>query len=199
MITVPNEIEAFLQFDDVVSLNRAIRDKTDEIILQLSDEADRVRALFEWVRDHIPHTKDLGADVVTCTSIEVFREGTGICFPKTHLLASMLRYIGVPCGFCYQIFEDPSDPDQGSLTLHGLNGIWLKTTGRWHRVDPRGNSGNICAEFSLDEERIAFPDMKFMDSSVYAVPLKQVVDGLKEADNMESLWSKLPSIERAAE
>ena len=66
-------------------------------------ETERARALFEWVRDHIPHTHDVGGEEVTCSSIEVFEAGTGICYAKSHLLAAMMRYVGIPCGFCYQV------------------------------------------------------------------------------------------------
>jgi len=44
-------------------------------------------------------------DVVTCSASEVLREGTGICFAKSHLLAALLRAVGIPAGLCYQVYQ----------------------------------------------------------------------------------------------
>ena len=91
MKPIPNNLEAFLQFDDIVSVDESIRSKTKEIVGSLTTDTDRAKAIFEWVRDNIPHTKDISEEIVTCSSIQTFQEGTGICFPKAHLLASMMR------------------------------------------------------------------------------------------------------------
>lgn len=195
---MPKDIEAFTRFDDVVTLNEGVRSKANEIVAGEVNETAQAKALFEWVRDRIPHTKDIEQEVVTCTSTEVLEEGTGICFAKSHLLAAMMRHAGIPCGFCYQVFENPLDLTPDSLALHGLNAIWLSETGRWHRMDPRGNRDDIHAEFSLLEELLAFPEMRFLDDCIYAAPLDQVVAGLRGADSITTLWPKLPSVAAAS-
>jgi len=194
MKLIPNDLDAFLHFDEVVSISDAIRSKTQEIVHSLESDIDRSKAIFEWVRDNIHHTKDLGAEVVTCSSIDTFSEGTGICFAKSHLVASMMRSEGIPCGFCYQVFDNPVATDSDSLALHGLNAIYLESTSRWHRLDPRGNRVDVNAEFSVDREILAFPDMLFMDDCIYAAPLKKVVQGLQTASNITGLWTDLPAI-----
>lgn len=193
---VPNEIEAFLRFDDVISIDDNIRAKSEELASAADNEAGRAKNIFDWVRDHIPHSKDIGEERVTCTSIEVFAAGTGICFPKSHLLASMMRHVGIPCGFCYQVFENPLSQVKESLALHGLNAIKIQETGAWHRIDPRGNRDDIHAVFSLEEERLAFPEMEFLDSCVYSSPIDAVVAGLRGARSIEQLWPVLPSVLR---
>lgn len=194
MTLVPNNLESFLQFDETVSVNHVIRKKTKEIVQAIESDVGKARAIFEWVRDTIPHTKDIAGDIVTCSAIDVFEQGTGICFAKSHLVAVMMRLEGIPCGFCYQLFKNDLASTINSMALHGLNAIFLESTSQWHRIDPRGNRDDIRGEFSTGEERLAFPDMPFMDDCVYAKPLQSVVDGLREAADISSLWPHLPSI-----
>jgi transglutaminase-like putative cysteine protease len=189
---VPNDLNAFLRLNGVVAVDDAIRAQTASLAAGIPDQTGRARAIFDWVRDEIPHTKDIAGEVVTCTAIETFGHKTGICFPKSHLLAAMLRHIGIPTGFCYQVFPNPAKAG-GPPALHGLNAIFLSETDRWHRIDPRGNRAGIHAVFSLDPESLAFPDMPFLDDCVYAEPLAQVVAGLEGALNIAALWRDLPS------
>jgi hypothetical protein len=196
MRLVPNKIEEFLQFDDVVSLDDSIRRRTDSITARTTDEASIAKSIFEWVRDRIPHSKDISAEVVTCTAIETYREGTGICFAKSHLLAAMMRHANIPCGFCYQVFDDLPNDSADTLVLHGMNAILLKETGKWHRIDARGNRDDIWSEFSLDRKVLVFPECAFLDDNVYAIPLEIVVNGLRNAKSLTSLWPNLPSVPR---
>ncbi|MGJ8673115.1 transglutaminase-like domain-containing protein [Rubritalea sp.] len=197
MKLVPDKLEAFLQFDEIVSVNHAIREKTEEIVQGIESDASKARAIFKWVRDTIPHTKDIEGDIVTCSAIDVFEQGTGICFAKSHLVAVMMRLEGIPCGFCYQLFENDLSSTPNSMALHGLNAVFLESTSQWHKIDPRGNRDDIRGEFSTGDEILAFPAMLFMDDCVYAKPLQSVVDGLREASDIASLWPHLPSIPNA--
>ena len=60
-----------------------------------------------------------------------------------------------PPGFCYQVFR--RSPPYNGLALHGLNSLYLPSVARWVRVDARGNTDTIDAQFSLTEEKLAFP------------------------------------------
>ena len=57
-------------------------------------------AAFRYVRDGIRHSFDSQEPLVTISSCDVLAAGTGICFAKSHLLAALLRGLGVPTGFC---------------------------------------------------------------------------------------------------
>ena len=83
----------------------AIIEHTQATTASLTQDIAKARALFEWVRDAIPHSSDIGTDVVTCTASEVLAHRTGLCYAKSHLLAAMLRCAGIPVGFCYQVFR----------------------------------------------------------------------------------------------
>ena len=161
----------------------------------IPDEVDKAQCLYEWVRDAIPHTNDAGLEIVTCTASEVLHHGTGTCFSKSHLLAAFLRAVGIPAGFCYQVLRlDP--PVNNELVLHGLNGIYLASLGRWIRVDARGNTRGVNAQFRIDTEQLAFPMEaaagEFLYDTIYAAPVQNVVNKLKKYESRRELWLDLP-------
>jgi transglutaminase-like putative cysteine protease len=170
--------------------------QTEALTSHLTDETAKARTLFEWVRDTIPHSSDLGTDVVTCTASDVLQQQTGLCYAKSHLLAAMLRCTGIPAGFCYQVFR--RDPPYHGLALHGLNGLYLPSLGRWIRVDPRGNTGTIDAQFSLTEEHLAFPIEphrgEFIYETIYTDPAPAVVAVLRAFTSLHALWPYLPEL-----
>lgn len=127
-----NRIEDYLAATDVIDwTDPAVTAKAKEIAGHRQGEVDKARHLFLWVRDAIPHSSDIGNEVVTCKASEVLREGTGICYAKSHLLAALLRAQGIPAGFCYQVLCQSAECSE--MVLHGLNGICLGTLGKWIR------------------------------------------------------------------
>jgi transglutaminase-like putative cysteine protease len=125
----------------------------------------------------------------------VLRHGTGICFAKSHLLAALLRAINIPSGFCYQVLRlDPHTDDE--LVLHGFNAIYLATLNKWIRVDARGNSNGINAQFSIKKEQLAFamdPEAdEFIYEAIFAAPVYSVVERLKMYSSLDDLWQDLP-------
>lgn len=143
---------------------------------------ESARALFEWVRDNIPHSGDIGATVRTCSATEVLKHGTGTCFSKCHLLAALLRAMCIPAGFCYQVLmNDP--PHDTSLVLHGLTGIYLSDHERWTAVDARGNTGSLDAQFSTHTPKLAFPmdpaAGEHLMETIYVWPLPAVIKQIK--------------------
>jgi len=173
----------------------AVREKALELTRSIPGDVEKARVLYEWVRDAIPHTNDAGLDIVTCTASEVLHHGTGVCFSKSHLVAALLRAVGIPAGFCYQVLRlDP--PANNELVLHGMNGIYLASIDKWIRVDARGNTGSINARFSLDREQLAFamdPSAgEFLYDTIYVAPVSNVVKGLKKYASRRDLWLDLP-------
>jgi transglutaminase-like putative cysteine protease len=172
-----------------------VRQKALELTRSLTDEIDKARCLYEWVRDAIPHTNDAGLDIVTCTASEVLHHGTGTCFSKSHLLAALLRANGIPAGFCYQVLRlDP--PVDNELVLHGLNGVYLSSLGKWIRVDARGNTRGVNAQFSVEKEQLAFAMEpaagEFIYDTIFAAPVSNVVDRLNRFTSRRELWLDLP-------
>jgi transglutaminase-like putative cysteine protease len=161
----------------------------------LETDVEQAMRLYQWVRDEIPHSKDAGHEVVTCRASDVLRQRTGICYAKSHLLAAMLRAVGIPAGFCYQVLR--KDPPYQGTEVHGLNGIFLRGLGRWIRVDARGNTGPINAQFDLEREQLAFavdPGRgEFTDETVYVEPLPVVVKCLQRFCCRSEMWAHLPT------
>ena len=193
---IPDDIQAFLLFDDVVDIREDIARKAADVIDGLASDVERARALFEWVRDSIPHSRDASREEVTCSATQVYDIGTGICYAKAHLLASMMRSQGIPCGFCYQVFESPVSKIPDTLALHGLNGVYLSSLDRWIRVDPRGNGPEVHAEFSVAEEKLAWPELEMLDDCVYSEPLPVVAEALTRFSSRTEMWPYLPSVKR---
>ena len=160
-----------------------------------------VRRLFEFVRDEVSHTCDVGGRSVTCIASEVLAQRTGICFAKSHLLAALLRAVGVPAGFVYQQLRQ--GPPATGFVLHGLNGAYLASVGRWVRFDARGNKPGVDAQFDLDCERLAFPTAtergERIDPAIYPAPNARIVAALSQCDKLEDVWARLPSELRGAQ
>jgi hypothetical protein len=166
--------------NDLREVDKVVVDESlADVVVRLSSILDR--------------QSDVGVEQVSCTSAEVLALGTGICFPKPHLVASMMRCVGIPCGFCYQVFKHSPEATSQNLTLHGLNAIYPNTTSAWHRIDPRGNRTEINMAFSTDADALAFPEMRFLNDCIYAEPLDIVVNGLRNAESITDLWANLLS------
>jgi transglutaminase-like putative cysteine protease len=156
------------------------------------DELSLIREIYEFVRDDIHHSGDIGAQEVTCKASEVLEAGHGICCAKSHLLAAMLRYFGVPVGFCYQKLA--SSRDLNKKFVHGLNAVYLKDFNKWIRLDARGNKPGVDAQFSIYEEKIAKPIRKALGEEdhpvIFMEPNPVVVEILMKSNNMEELWAQ---------
>lgn len=143
------------------------------------------KAAFEFVRDEIAHSWDVQDRRVTLSASQTLRDGVGLCFSKSHLLVAVLRSQGVPAGLCYQRLTD----DGRHFDLHGLVAVFLD--GAWHRQDPRGNKPGIDAEFSLEEERLAWPVRTELGErnypQVFVRPHPSVVAALTRTSDMLDL------------
>ena len=192
-----DDLNEYLASDAVVDWqNPAVQQKALELTQALSDEVAKARCLYEWVRDTISLPDDGEDDLVTCLASEVLHHGTGICFAKSHLLAALLRAVMIPAGFCYQVLRyDP--PVDNEPVLHGFNAIYLATLGKWIRVDARGNTEGINAQFSTKKERLAFEmdelAEEFIYEAIFAVPDSSVVKILKKYRCCSDLWPNLPA------
>jgi len=185
-------IERYLESTEVIDWKtRSVETKANELVLGLETDVEKVKKLFQWVRDEIAHIVDIDSDTITCKASEVLREGVGICFAKSHLLAALLRANGIPVGFCYQIIKDRPAPLTGHA-LHGLNAVRLSLLDRWFRVDSRGNKDGIDAQFNLEGEQIAYPGLEFFDQHVYPDPFPSVIHALTAASNRNELLLILP-------
>ncbi|HNE51513.1 MAG TPA: transglutaminase family protein, partial [Chitinophagales bacterium] len=120
----------------------------------------------------------------------------GICFAKAHILATLLRGMGIPAGFCYQRVLRKGTIESG-YALHGLNAVFLKETG-WFRVDPRGNKPGVNAQFNPDVEQLAYPIRTELGETdypdVFVAPLPSVIKAMQSSTDCHALFFNRPEI-----
>jgi len=158
-----------------------------------SDEA-KARACYEWVRDEVAHTADAGLDTVTCRASEVLAAKTGIGFAKSHLLAALLRSLGIPTGFCYQVVRRA--PEASEMLLYGYSGVYLASRERWLQLDARGNKPGLDAQFSIDPPRLAVTADpargEWVYPKIYTRPAQVVVDLLSRNKSLARIADHIP-------
>ena len=132
-----------------------VKAKADELMKKSANDILLIKNTYEFVRDEIKHSWDAQDPRVTVTASDVLREGVGICWAKANLLAALLRANNVPSGFSYQKLTLGDTPDTG-YCIHAMNTVYVPSYAKWVRIDARGNNENVHAEFSLEEEKLAF-------------------------------------------
>ncbi|AXM88513.1 transglutaminase family protein [Anoxybacillus ayderensis] len=174
----------YLEELDVVNFSHyLIQKKMNKLFHEGQSEMEKAKIAFEFVRDEISHSWDIQSTRVTCKASEVLYYKEGICYAKSNLLAALLRSQGIPTGFCYQRLMLFDTPEKG-YCIHALNAIFLKTLNKWIRLDARGNKKGIDAQFSIDEEKLAFTPQKEFDERdypiIYAKPHPKTIAVLEE-------------------
>jgi len=159
-----------------------------------ASKVDSARVLFEFVRDEIGHSIDVGSDAVPCNASQVLREGSGLCYAKSHLLAALLRARGIPAGFGYQRMRQ-RPPGEG-FVLHGFVVAQLGEPHGWVALDARGNNERVETEFRLDAPSLAYePDEAAGEvtyPSIFSRPSKRIVDFLERAESLRRVLAFIP-------
>jgi transglutaminase-like putative cysteine protease len=156
---------------------------------------EAARRVFHFVRDDVSHSWDIQGRALSRSASDALRIREGICYPKSHLIAALLRRAGIPTAICYQrLTLDDNDESKG-WSVHALNAVYIN--GRWSRIDARGNKPGVDAQFSLDEERLAFPVRAHYDEIDYPVlfaePHPAIVHTLTSNDDaLEMYQNRLP-------
>jgi transglutaminase-like putative cysteine protease len=199
MVLIPEkqDLNEYLEVSEVIDYDsQNVQELAERLSKNIERKIQLAQRVYEYVRDHVFHSFDISSDLVTCKASDVLKHGSGTCFAKSHLLAALLRNLKIPTGFCYQrlVFDD-SQPLR--LTLHGLNAIYLSGLHQWIRVDARGNKSGVKAEFSIDEEVLAFPirlDLGEVDySTIYAQPNLNIIKALQTSCSCQELANNLPN------
>lgn len=193
-----DNIEDYLEeTEDIDFSHPTINNLSDELFSRSSNEVDFIKNAYEFVRDQIAHSWDIQSNRITCSASEVLFYKEGICYAKSNLLSALLRSKGIPTGFCYQRLTIGDTPDTG-YCIHALNAAYINSIGRWVRFDARGNKAGIAAEFSLTEEKLAFPirqqynEIDYLE--IYKQPNSKTIQVLKQSTNAIHMYlNGLPS------
>lgn len=171
-----------------------IKEQIKSIEAKTSSPRERARIAFEMARDQIQHSFDTNGETITINAEDILEKKEGICFAKAHLLATLLRGMDIPTGFCYQRVLRKGTVESG-YALHGLNAIYLKETG-WFRIDPRGNKPGVNSQFTTDREQLAYPirtELGEVDyPNVFVAPLPSVITAMHESKDCHELFYKRP-------
>ncbi|MGX1902394.1 transglutaminase-like domain-containing protein [Thermolongibacillus altinsuensis] len=186
-----------MESDEVNYSHPLIQQKAKELFHSSQSDVEKAKIAFEFVRDEISHSWDIQSSRVTCKASDVLYYKEGICYAKANLLAALLRSQGISTGFCYQRLMLFDTPDQG-YCIHALNAVYLSTLNRWIRLDARGNKPGVQAEFSIDEEKLAFSVHEELDEKnypiIFAKPNHKTIDVLKKhTDALEMYRHHLPT------
>jgi len=158
-----------------------------------ASETERIRVAYEFVRDEISHSYDIRSEEVTRKASDVLLKKHGICYAKSHLLAAILRGMGVPSGICYQRLTLYDKPEDG-YCIHALNTVYINDLTKWIRLDARGNKAGIDAQFSIEEEKLAFPIRHEYDEKDYnrnyAEPHPAIIRTLEGNDNCMQMYQR---------
>ncbi|MFE6833809.1 transglutaminase domain-containing protein [Streptomyces sp. NPDC057705] len=189
------DIHAYLASDEAIDhWHPLVQETADALWSATGDAYSYAKAAFEFVRDTIPHSADSGDLRVSWRASDVLATRNGICYPKAHALAALLRAQGIPAALCYQRL---ADGDGSNPVVHGLVAVRLPGGDRWSRLDPRGNKPGVDAQFSLDREQLAFPvrpELGEIDyPELYAAPHPATLGALRESADRPELWTKLPT------
>lgn len=197
LVCESNKLDDYLlESEEVNYFHPIIKGKIDELFNPSQTEVEKVKLAFEYVRDEISHSWDIQGKRVTCKASDVLAIKEGICYAKSNLLAALLRSQGIPTGFCYQRLMLFDTPEKG-YCIHTLNAAFLKTLHKWVRLDARGNKKGIDAQFSINEEKLAFTIQEEFGEenypTIYVHPHPKTINVLKEhTDVLEMYKHHLP-------
>jgi len=171
----------------------AIQEKAGELFHGINNDTKKAEIAYKYVRDEIPHSFDINAKIITAKASDVLKHKTGICHAKSNLLAALLRSQNIPAGFCFQRLTRMDDDSLG-YCVHCFNAVFVNE--RWIKIDARGNTNGINAQFSLSEPILAFPPRSEYDeyfwNGIYAYPHADTMKMLETANSLQDILDNIP-------
>ena len=147
-----DQLPHYLEASDIV-------DFTDPAVARLAASLaadaplETARRCFDWVRDQVGHSIDVGRDELSCSASEALSLGTGLCISKSHRAVALLRANGIAAGFCYQRLQLGGAAPV--FCTHSLLAVYLEPDG-WYRCDVRGNKPGVACTFTPGHENLPF-------------------------------------------
>lgn len=184
----------FMRENEYIDFSSAlVTKKAEELFCNINSDIEKARIAYEFVRDRIPHSFDISAKVITAKASDVLKYSTGICHAKANLLAALLRSQDIPTGFCFQHIT-LTDDDSHGYCVHCYNAVFVDN--HWIRVDARGNTKGINAQFSMDKPKLAFLNRTNYDEyfwpGIYADPQKDTMKMLEKAKSIQEVFDNIP-------
>ena len=187
-------VTRFLAEDPYVNFSHPlIQKKARELFSDVTSEVEKARAAYLFVRDEIPHSFDIRSDIITAKAADVLFHKTGICHAKANLLAALLRSQNIPAGFCFQ-HVTLADYESLGYCVHCFNAVFLED--HWIKLDARGNTRGIDAQFSLETPKLAFRNRSGYDEyfwpGIFAAPHSPTMRMLEKASSLQDIIDNIP-------
>jgi transglutaminase-like putative cysteine protease len=187
MHTVEPDFQQYLEPGPYIDYDHLlVAAKARELAAGCDDAKQIISQCYHFVRDEIKHSWDAQDKRVTAKASQVMQEGVGICWAKANLLAALLRLNGIAAGICYQRLTLGDTPESG-YCLHALNAVYLSDSGKWLRLDARGNKEGVEAQLDFRQERLAFPIRPHYGEidypGIYAQPVAKTIAVLESSDD----------------
>lgn len=127
----------------------------DRVTAGADGEADRVRRLFAAVRDELRYDPyELPTDPAAYRASAVLAEGKGYCVPKSVVLTTAARAMGVPSRLGFADVRNHLQSERLSeqmgtdlFVYHGYSTLYLD--GAWRKASPAFNT-ELCARFGVE-------------------------------------------------
>lgn len=166
--------------------------KSQELFKGINNDVEKAKIAYEFVRDEIDHSFDIRAEIITSKASDVLKHKTGICHAKANLLAAFLRSQNIPTGFCFQHIT-LGDDDSIGYCVHCYNAIYVNN--KWIKVDARGNTNGINAQFTLEEPVLAFPIRSEYDEYFWnGIFVEPHINTMKMLDNSKTIQDVIENI-----
>jgi len=187
-------MQIFLEENKYIDFSEAIIiKKAKELFEGINSNIEKARIAFEFVRDSIPHSFDINANLITVRASEVLNCQTGICHAKSNLLCALLRLENIPTGYCFQHITLLNDDSRG-YCVHCFNAIYLNE--KWIKVDATGNTNGKNAQFSLDKPKLAYTNRpefnEYYWKGIFSKPHTDSMKMLEKAKTLDDILNTIP-------
>ena len=99
----------------------------------------RVKAIFDWVHDHITFGYHLADS--TKSALDVYTDGKGVCRDFNHLAVAFCRCMNIPARYATGYLGDIAFPASGPMDFSAWFQAYLGD--QWHTFDARHNMPRI--------------------------------------------------------
>ena len=187
-------LELFLCEDKYVNYSsQNIIKKSIELFTDKHSVNDKVKIVFDFIQNEIPHSGTIQNAKVTSCASSVLEYKTGICHSKANLFAALLRSQNIPTGFCYQHVTFDEDDSKG-YALHCFNAIYINNN--WLKLDASDKTQGDNDQFSIDKPYFAFKnrpeyDEYFFDG-IWATADIKVMNILQNAKHLGDVFNGFP-------
>lgn len=138
---VYKKLEQFLMPTKLIQSDHPkIVSKTRELTGAYKSEIEKVRAIFNFIRDRILYDFQVKLYEEEYTASSILKEGKGFCTQKAILFCALARCAGIPAGIQFYDIVDHTLPDRifsllqtRKLVRHGIGALYLKDV--WRRYD----------------------------------------------------------------